>query len=88
MAHRRYGVSLFALAPPISIPISDDVPPSAQVFSVLICMFVIITKIDVDWGEAFLGYLPSGKVFQAGGLYTCESPGSTFGTVDAECFLF
>jgi len=40
-------------------------------------MFVIITKIDVDWGEAFLGYVPSKKVFQAGGLYTCELPVST-----------
>ena len=51
-------------------------------------MFVIITKIDVDWGEAFFGYVPSGKVFQAGGLYTCESPGSTFEAVDAKRFLF
>jgi len=82
-------MSLFGPAPPTSISISDDAhPPSVQVFSVLICMFVIITKIDVDWGEAFFGYVPSGKVFQAGGLYTCESPGSTFETADAERSLF
>jgi len=47
-------------------------------------MFVIITKIDVGWGEAFLGYVPSKKIFQAGGLYTCEYPVFTSRTGDAE----
>ena len=51
-------------------------------------MFVIITKIDVDWGEAFLGYVPSKKVFQAGGLYTCEHYASTSRIGDAERPLF
>ena len=35
-------------------------------------MIVIITKIEVDWGQTFLGYVPSKKIFQAGGLYTCK----------------
>ena len=51
-------------------------------------MFVIVTKIEVDWGQAFLGYVPSKKIFQAGGLYTCESPGFTLGIVGAERSLF
>jgi metal iron transporter len=35
-------------------------------------MLIIITRIDVDWSQAFFGYVPSRKIFQAGGLYTCE----------------
>lgn len=51
-------------------------------------MFVIITKIEVDWGQAFLGYVPSKKIFEAGGLYTCESPGFVFEMCGAEGPLF
>lgn len=40
-------------------------------------MLVIITKIEVDWGQVFHGYVPSRKIFQAGSLYTCEHPAST-----------
>jgi len=47
-------------------------------------MFVIITKIDVDWGEAFFGYIPSKRVFQAGSLYTCEYPIFVLEMGDAE----
>ncbi|KAF9650335.1 natural resistance-associated macrophage protein [Thelephora ganbajun] len=43
---------------------------AAMVFSILVCMLVIITKIEVDWGQAFFGFVPSKKIFQAGGLYT------------------
>lgn len=43
---------------------------AAMVFAILICMLVIVTKIEVDWGQTFLGYVPSKKIFQAGGLYT------------------
>jgi metal iron transporter len=51
-------------------------------------MLVIITKVDVDWGEAFLGYVPSKPVFQAGGLYTCEHLVSTSKAGDVERSLF
>jgi metal iron transporter len=43
-----------------------------QVLAVLICMATIISKVDVDWGRTFQGYLPSKYVFTSGGLYTCE----------------
>jgi len=36
-------------------------------------MIVIISKVDVHWGDAFLGYVPSKYIFQSGGLYTCMS---------------
>ncbi|KAG6919880.1 hypothetical protein DXG01_015588 [Tephrocybe rancida] len=42
----------------------------ALVLSVLICMAIIISKVDVVWGKAFEGYLPSKHVFSSGALYT------------------
>ncbi|KAI0692204.1 natural resistance-associated macrophage protein [Cytidiella melzeri] len=42
----------------------------AMVFTVLICMAVIIAQVSVHWGDAFEGYLPSKTLFQPGGLYT------------------
>jgi metal iron transporter len=51
-------------------------------------MLIIITKIDVDWGQAFLGYVPSKTNFKAGGLYTCEYPVSKSEMSDIERSLF
>lgn len=34
-------------------------------------MAVIIAKIDVNWADAFQGYVPSKYIFKSGGLYTC-----------------
>ncbi|KAF5331568.1 hypothetical protein D9611_007561 [Ephemerocybe angulata] len=41
-----------------------------QVIAVLVCMVVVISKVDVNWGHAFQGYIPSKYIFQSGGLYT------------------
>ena len=35
-------------------------------------MAVIISKTEINWGQAFFGFVPSKTVFQSGGLYTCE----------------
>ncbi|KAJ2918245.1 hypothetical protein MD484_g2177, partial [Candolleomyces efflorescens] len=43
---------------------------AGMVLAVLVCMCVIISKVDVNWGHAFQGYLPSKYIFQSGGLYT------------------
>lgn len=43
-----------------------------QVVAVMSCMIVIITKIDVAWDDAFLGFVPSKYIFQKGGVYICE----------------
>ena len=50
-------------------------------------MLIIITKIEVDWGQTFYGYVPSGKIFKAGSLYTCEYPASTSENEEIERFL-
>lgn len=42
-----------------------------QVFIVLICMAVIISKASVQWGDAFFGFVPSKTVIQSNALYTC-----------------
>ncbi|KAF5345709.1 hypothetical protein D9758_013040 [Tetrapyrgos nigripes] len=42
----------------------------AMVFAVLICMCIIIAKIDVNWGDTFFGYLPSKYIIPNGALYT------------------
>ena len=44
---------------------------AAMVFTVLVCMAVIISQVGVRWGRAFEGFLPSSTLFQSGGLYTC-----------------
>ncbi|KAJ2925000.1 hypothetical protein H1R20_g12100, partial [Candolleomyces eurysporus] len=43
---------------------------AGMVLAVLICMVIIISKVDVNWGHAFQGYIPSKYIFQSGGLYT------------------
>ena len=43
-----------------------------QVLAVLVCMAIIISKIQVDWGMAFDGFVPSKYVFAPGALYTCK----------------
>ncbi|KAI1793070.1 natural resistance-associated macrophage protein [Ganoderma leucocontextum] len=43
---------------------------AALVFIVLICMAVIISKTEINWGNAFFGFVPSETVFESGGLYT------------------
>ncbi|TBU46166.1 natural resistance-associated macrophage protein [Dichomitus squalens] len=43
---------------------------AALVFIVLICMAVIISKTQINWGDAFDGFLPSKTVFRSDGLYT------------------
>lgn len=48
-----------------------------KVLAVLICMVVIITKVHVNWGDAFQGYIPSKYIFSSGGIYTCTM--MTFG---------
>ncbi|KAF9447856.1 natural resistance-associated macrophage protein [Macrolepiota fuliginosa MF-IS2] len=43
---------------------------AAMVLAVFICMAIIISKIDIDAGNVFQGFLPSKYVFASGGLYT------------------
>ena len=43
-----------------------------QVFIVLICMSIIISKASVHWGDAFYGFVPSKTLFKPGALYTCK----------------
>ncbi|EPT03405.1 hypothetical protein FOMPIDRAFT_1028690 [Fomitopsis schrenkii] len=42
---------------------------AALVFTVLVCMAVIISKADVNWGEAFHGFVPSKALVSSEGLY-------------------
>jgi metal iron transporter len=42
---------------------------AALVLAVLICMAIIIAKLNVDWNDAFEGFLPSKTIFANGGLY-------------------
>ncbi len=43
---------------------------AALVIAVLICMCIIIARVDVHWPDAFLGYVPSKYIFKDGALYT------------------
>ncbi|SJL11144.1 related to Manganese transporter pdt1 [Armillaria ostoyae] len=40
------------------------------VIAVLICMCIIIARVNVHWPSAFLGYVPSKYLFKDGALYT------------------
>ncbi|THH16340.1 hypothetical protein EW146_g4298 [Bondarzewia mesenterica] len=46
---------------------------SFLVIGVLVCMCIIISKVDVNWTTAFDGYVPSKTIFQSGALYTSVS---------------
>lgn len=43
-----------------------------QVFTVLVCMAIIISQVGVHWGDAFDGFVPSSSLFKSGALYTCK----------------
>ncbi|PBK61558.1 natural resistance-associated macrophage protein [Armillaria solidipes] len=43
---------------------------AALVIAVLICMCIIIARVDVHWPDAFLGYVPSKYILKNGALYT------------------
>jgi metal iron transporter len=43
-----------------------------QVFTVLVCMAIIISQVDVRWGDAFDGFVPSDSLFKSGALYVCK----------------
>ncbi|KAI0931650.1 hypothetical protein AcW1_001011 [Taiwanofungus camphoratus] len=70
---------------------------AALVFTVLVCMAVIISKADVHWGHAFDGFIPSSSLVKHGGLYTSVGIlgatvmphslflGSAFATQEREC---
>ncbi|KAE9407319.1 natural resistance-associated macrophage protein [Gymnopus androsaceus JB14] len=40
------------------------------VLAVLICMCIIVSRVDVQWNRAFQGYLPSKYIFPNGAFYT------------------
>ncbi|KAF8736853.1 hypothetical protein AX14_013786 [Amanita brunnescens Koide BX004] len=40
------------------------------VFAVLICIVIIISKLNIDWSTAFIGFVPSKYVVQSDALYT------------------
>jgi hypothetical protein len=44
-----------------------------QVLVVLICMCILVSRVQVEWDGVFKGFLPSKALFQHGGLYTCAS---------------
>ncbi|KAF8890082.1 natural resistance-associated macrophage protein-domain-containing protein [Infundibulicybe gibba] len=43
---------------------------ASLVLAVLVCMIIIISKVDINWADAFEGYVPSKYIFASGGLYT------------------
>ncbi|KAJ6623095.1 natural resistance-associated macrophage protein-domain-containing protein [Mycena sp. CBHHK59/15] len=65
-------VLLLALRDPLrSTPVKMfELLIAGLVLAVLICMVVIITKVNVDWAQAFDGFLPSKFLFGNGSLYT------------------
>ncbi|KAJ7255856.1 NRAMP family [Mycena haematopus] len=65
-------VFLLALRDPLrSTPVKIfEILVASLVLAVFICMVIVITKVDVDWAKAFVGYLPSRYIFEDSGLYT------------------
>ncbi|OCH95717.1 smf Mn2+ and Fe2+ transporter-like protein [Obba rivulosa] len=43
---------------------------AALVFTVLVCMAIIVSQAGVHWGQAFDGFVPSSALFKSGALYT------------------
>jgi metal iron transporter len=44
----------------------------AMVVAVLICMAIIVGRINPHWPDVFQGFLPSKHIVQNGGLYVCK----------------
>ncbi|EEB99893.1 hypothetical protein MPER_00307, partial [Moniliophthora perniciosa FA553] len=44
----------------------------AMVLGVFICMCIIISRVDIQWGTAFEGYLPSKYIVPNGALFICD----------------
>ncbi|KAF8433512.1 smf Mn2+ and Fe2+ transporter [Boletus edulis BED1] len=42
----------------------------AMVLSVLVCMSIILSKVYVNWGDCFRGFVPSKGLFSSSSLYT------------------
>ncbi|KAF8205412.1 smf Mn2+ and Fe2+ transporter-like protein [Mycena galopus ATCC 62051] len=65
-------VILLALRDPLrSTPVKMfEILVAILVLAVLICMIIVITKVNVDWAKAFEGFVPSKYIFSNGGLYT------------------
>ncbi|KAJ7917460.1 putative transporter of the NRAMP family [Mycena leptocephala] len=68
-------IILLALRDPLrSTPVKMfEILIAGLVLAVLICMLMIISKMDVDWPKTFEGFLPSKYIFGHGGLYICKS---------------
>ncbi|KAL1707366.1 natural resistance-associated macrophage protein-domain-containing protein [Schizophyllum commune] len=43
---------------------------AALVLAVLICLLIVIASVEINWGTAFKGFIPSKYVIQNGALYT------------------
>ena len=42
-----------------------------EVLAVLICMGLVMSRVTVNWGDAFRGFIPSKELFGSGSIYTC-----------------
>ncbi|KAM6492429.1 hypothetical protein JOM56_012153 [Amanita muscaria] len=42
-----------------------------NVFAVLLCVAIIISKVNANWSDAFLEFVPSKYIFNSSALYTC-----------------
>lgn len=73
--HHSRPVRSFEFMIGISVRTHQPMLPSAshlrQVLAVLICLCILVSRVGVEWGEAFRGYLPSKALVQHGSLYTC-----------------
>ncbi|KAJ6495448.1 natural resistance-associated macrophage protein-domain-containing protein [Mycena sanguinolenta] len=65
-------IFLLALRDPLrSTPVKMfEILVTGLVLAVLICMVVVITKVNVEWAKAFEGFLPSKYIFGNSALYT------------------
>ncbi|KAF7303025.1 hypothetical protein MKEN_01265500 [Mycena kentingensis (nom. inval.)] len=65
-------VLLLALRDPLrSTPVKwFEILIAILVIAVLVCMVIIVSRLHVQWDEAFRGFLPSKQLFAANGLYT------------------
>ena len=41
------------------------------VLAIFICLIFVIVQVSPDWGDTFLGFVPSSTVVQPGALYIC-----------------
>lgn len=83
---RSFELIIGILVSPVNV-YTSSLDISRQVLIVLVCLCILVSRIHVQWEEAFQGFLPSKSLVQHGGLYTCAKKKLNFRQIEVLTFF-